>query len=154
MGYVSQTLAVVILLKIFGTARKAVGSDHLEGGVAAEEGVVVVRDILIRKLVVQQFGVQYATLRYEMAHADIVITRQIVDVLHAGTSRLVAHIRQTVARTCRNSHYMFEVKVVFHKTVEHATCENSSHATALEHQSCITVNSHNVPFVDVFRLQK
>ena len=70
----------MMLLQIFGTARKAVGSDHLEGGVAAEEGIVVVRDILVREFVVKQFGIQYATLRYEMAHTDIVVARQIVDV--------------------------------------------------------------------------
>ena len=80
MGYVSKTLAVVMLLKIFGASRKAVGGDHLEGGVAAEEGVVVVRDILVREFVLKQFGVQYASLRYEMAHTDIVVARQIVDV--------------------------------------------------------------------------
>ena len=57
MGYVSQTLAVVMLLKIFGASRQTVGSDHLVCGVVAEEGVVVVGDILVREFVVQQFCV-------------------------------------------------------------------------------------------------
>ena len=95
MGYVSKTLAVVMLLKIFGASRQTVGGDHFICGVAAEEGVVVVGDILVGEFVVQQFCVQYATMRHEMAHAEVVVACHIVDVRHAaGGSYTTGHCKR------------------------------------------------------------
>ena len=97
------------LLQIHRPPRQAVGRHHLESVGILEISVEVEGKQLVRKLIVEQLAVEDATLRYQMADANILITRKIVDIGDTGTTRLATHIRHAIAGTSRHRHHVWEV---------------------------------------------
>ena len=64
---VECALAVVAFGEIHRTTRETVGCDHLERSRIVEISVVIERHILVRHLVVEQFGIEDAALREQIA---------------------------------------------------------------------------------------
>ena len=135
---VERTLAIVVFGEIHRLSREAVGGNHLESMGITEISVEIVRQQLVWKLIIQEFAVEDAALRNEMSNANILITSQIVDVRDPGTTRLATDIRHAIAGTSRNRHHVWEIQLILHKGIEHATRKDATHASPLQDQTCIT----------------
>ena len=142
LGNARQPLVVVTLRKIHGAPRAAVGSHHLKRGRVLLIRLIVEGNNLLGKTLVEDFRVEDATVDNEAAQRDVVVLLQHVDIRVAGAARLTTHIRQSVASACRHGDDIGEVHLVLHQRVEHARSEHATHASALEHQSCIGCNLH------------
>ena len=123
-----------MLREVFGTPGETIGHYHLVECIGVEICVIVVGNQLVGKTVVEQLGVEYAALGNEVAHADIVVFHEHVDVGHTRPARLRTHIGKSVARSCRYGHNIAEPHAILHKCVKHATGEHSAHTSALKYQ--------------------
>ena len=138
-----HTAEVVLLGEVFGTARQAVGGDHFIDGGIMLVGVVVERHDLVGEALVEDARVEDASLRQEALQRDVAVLLQHIDVGVSGTTGLTAHVRQSVAGTCRHRDDVGEVKLVLHEGIEHPRGEHATHAPTLKNKSCFRSQLHS-----------
>ena len=133
---------VMTLCQIHGTPRTAIGRHHLERCRVLLVGIIVKREKLIGKPLVNQFRVKNTAIDYQALQRDIIIFLKHVDIRPASPAGLMTHVGKSVAGTSRNSHYIREINLMFHKGIQHTGSEHATHASALENKSCIGSDLH------------
>ena len=83
----------------------------------------------------EQVEVEDAALFGPELKAYVLVGIHNVERRFAGTLALMAHVRKSVAGASRNAHSVGQMYARVEHIVEHAGCENATHASTFEHKS-------------------
>ena len=124
--------------------RQTIGRYHLKTFRMLEKSIKIERQQLVGKFIIKQPAVEDATLSNQMPKTDIFIPIQVIDIGNTGTTGLATDIRHTIASTCRNSHRIWEIQIVFHEGIQYPACKHTSHSASFQDQSRFSFYLHTI----------